>query len=661
MAIPWEKIPLEVWMNIFDQISDTECTILKRLHRWDGPAEKAIFRGQLLVKFTEKCMNSLYCHLRRKPALIQLIKDVKLQGCRTSLSIELLQEPLLRMILNPNIEALDLSCATEDHAKLVKHIVTTSNYKLDKVKYLDSPDDCGALQHIFRGSLNDLTIMRHPYYDNSNQPDLAHLEEYKSLENFTLYFEKISLGELDAILRKLHSARHLTLSGSLQASDSVFATEAALEQWLNQSVQKDEHVKTLYATLHSPTLTKYIVYKYPELTTITPGLLLRNLEEIYPYIAHIPKIDDCILDFHTAEDLAKIGLLMKSASNTITISYDPDEHTGCVKFSKSTITNHSSFLVTLKPNSSHEYFRKLLSSVSAEESDITDLTVDLVHCRGETRGRKENIDLYYILNMAPRVQKLEFSDSYISFDARKVLPALDDLHTLELCRGYVDSKVISQIGKKAPNLKHLTLASCLVLENCKVDDNRYRVVLPNVALKSLTFSIKRWIWCFPEYEEWEYEEDPKLKKMDRPEMDELEDMEADLKEMQTVYLHIKIKNARDQYFRLEPGTKKAVLSGKGEFDMNSKNATAVYIECESLSLFSVKWGEICVDLRFGNDKRLNNKGELLMPPTSSLQMEQEHLDLRTRYNALKQHMMNEMNVSPARIEEIENQASSSSA
>ncbi|KAL9546681.1 hypothetical protein MBANPS3_006549 [Mucor bainieri] len=668
-------LPSELWMNVFSLVLTVKELAQCRLvcKTWDPMAERAMFSRQLVIKDSKRFANSLCYHLERKPALIRLIKHIDVNPNEYYEEVSL-DRRLLRMIITPDLETISGAGISEVDVKFFMDIFLSSGRNFNKIKTIPvcygSEGLFSRLQYVLRGSLETLSVSISS--DEPNEFILRHLHEFKKLKSFALHWFGQSMGikELEGTLQKVQSPHDLWLNAGSVAISELFRNDAERDAWLHSSVQSNSRVDTLRTIVpHQPQdaafYMKYLTQKYPNLADV--GISLRripNLKAILPYIDHIQTISSISAAFHESDDLTQIGNLLKSASNAIQIAYEPEDLPCTFRASRSKVKNHSHFALCLSSAVTHSYIRKLLSSVATNTSSITELTVDLAHCAGHKYKYASPLDFYSTLEYAPRVRKLEFSDRHIKYKDDSDLGALNDLKTLEFACTKLDARVISQVGQAARNLKYLTLASCLVVNERGTYNKVSRIVLPDNALENVTLRLKEWRWDMLLEDESDNEEyDDFGEKIERPEMDELREINEKLRRKDTTYFHVKTKEAGDQYFLLRPGNKVATFISKEKFAVSTERATVFYIECHSLSSLSVDLGKICADIRFQNSRQASPARPVATASASAssgtADLEKAFQDLQIKYDALKQYVSSELDVSPAQIDAIITQARAS--
>ncbi|KAL0135185.1 hypothetical protein V8B55DRAFT_1370793 [Mucor lusitanicus] len=601
-------LPSELWMNVFSCVLTVkelaQCRLVCRT--WDPIAERAMFNRQLVIKDGRQFADRLCYHLQRKSALIRLIKHIDVNPNEYYEEVSL-DRRLLKMIITPDLETISGAGISEADAQFFMDLFLSSGRNFNKIKAIPichgSEGVFSRLQYVLRGSLETLSVSI-----SSGEPNefiLRHLYEFQKLKSFNLHWfgQTMAIKELENTLQKVQTAHDLWLNAGSVVMD--FRNDAQREAWLHSSVQRNTRVDTLRTIVpHQPQdaafYMKYLTQKYPNLADVSISLRrIANLKAIFPYIDPIQTISSISSAFHESDDLTQIGRLLKSASNSIEILYEPEDLPCTFKASRSKVTNHSEFSLCLASSATHNYIRKLFSSVATSTSNITELTIDLVHCAGKKYKYASPLNLYKTLDYAPHVQKLEFSDRHITFENDSLLPALNDLKNLEFACTKLDTRALSQVGQAAPNLKYLTLASCLVVNERGFYDKISRIVLPGNTLEKVTLRLKEWRWEMLLEDESDNEEyDDFGERIERPEMDELRDINEKLRRKDTTYFHVKTNTAGDQYFLLKPGSPVATFISKENYAQSTERATAFYIECNSLASLSVDLGNICADVRF---------------------------------------------------------------
>ncbi|KAL0146236.1 hypothetical protein V8B55DRAFT_1593559 [Mucor lusitanicus] len=428
-----DRLPVEVWLNIFDRIPDKQQLVQCKLvcKRWAPLVEKAMLKTVVVTKEnTFKLYNYLKDHAKAN-RYIQVI-DIADYSHEDLTGIFL----LLSAAITPNLREINGSVLTMNFIDTIADVVArlpADSVKLQKVPGTAlSNDGYVSLVYTVRKTLRFLHIglVRDTTLGHIAKV-CGHLHEFESLRDLRLMDLKKyidSIWVLDSMLRGcLHLQNLLVL---VDQSPTRRATNN-LDAWLSQNVQKVDSLKSL--TIKNAALGHF----EDEVLDLSSGFnvdLLRYLSFKYPKVQHVE------MDFYEQLNQPIPRSLFENAE-TVTLRewrIDTMEHAEQINMA----------------NYINENFQR--------ESPLV------------------------LLQSTPFIEQLKVNSNNLDYGFP--LAPLTQLHTLALEDVYLTAEDIAAIASWAPQLKHLTLTSCKFTrsDNFGARSMSQEILVPELALSTLS-------------------------------------------------------------------------------------------------------------------------------------------------------------------------------
>ncbi|KAL9541550.1 hypothetical protein MBANPS3_009054 [Mucor bainieri] len=568
----FQKLPHELQINIFNRIEDKAQLAACRLvcKQWDPIAERAIFSKELEIGSDEESfVTKLHYHLANKPGLARLIKNIHI--CDGDEGHSAMYEKTLKLAMTPSLEQIQ-GYLSEDTQNLICQIILSSHNKFNRIKMIpvDKESDLGRqCIYALRNSLKHVDLSIDGRQSNMV---LDHLNEFTKLDYLDLDYSNIQdIMDLDLTLRRLKSATKLELFMHFAGENYTPKSSDQMAAWLAQNVEKDEGMKSITKVSHSeehwPNIVDYLTYKYPNLHFLKLDAMkcLIDIERILRATTHIPHLILEAGGFNNANDLWTLGYMMKSSSNIVKITY---ELFGGSRYIEEACRDDSiqisEFSVSLSDETDHTFIRQLLSGIGRGTSKITKAEIMLDNESGHHNPQDMLLTLYDILRLVPDVQDLEISDDpfeYQELGTRDLV--LNNLQHMEFSFSKVDHRVITQLGRIAPNLDRLTISNSLVVGR----KGTYAVVMPDSNLSFLAIDFS---------DVWEGES-------------ESVSTEGQTDIDGSLYLYIKTELHPETYYVWRPEDATLAMTSKEEYDMHAAPLLSAHIECKSLSSLSLEY------------------------------------------------------------------------
>ncbi|KAL9558109.1 hypothetical protein MBANPS3_001058 [Mucor bainieri] len=631
MKRAWHSLPTEVWITVFDRLSEKKDLAQCRLvcKRWDPLAEKALFSPRLSLSY-EYVNRKIHYHLSRKPFLGRYIQELHVMSLLGHKAITLVTKELLKLAITPEIKELEGRNVQAEFFEILLQIVQSSPVQFSKIECIPTPwrqfDLYLDLNYMFRNSIKSLE------FNNTVETQrlgffMNHLHEFTKVKKVMTRLKVSDLKKLDDILKQLRSLKYLE-AGLYLDGPFIPKSKNELNAWLVQNVKQNENLEELQINRlrgqsYEGNLMDYLVYKYPNINRLVLARTTINLkfEHVLLAVKDVPSVflseSHCLI----AEDLWMLGYHLKSNKNIIDIRYDTYNTDGesCEIEINKFGGGVTEFTISLRPFMQHSFFKQLLSSVCTGQADITDLNIDLVHGKDPAKESEQLLTFYDILEWIPRIEKLYFSAEEIEY--QEEIPnklVLHELKALTLLGAKIGEGVITQIGELAPNLEELTLSSCLLLD----DDDRYTnqmlISMPRTSLKELRISTYDHIFDNAEVINA------------RPELKALVSIEDTINdENNSIYLNVDTPNAPEQYFLLSLYEDHIMLLSEEEFKKHSPSATVINIECMALSKITISLARTSVTLEWENEQLMPHDKVVLS----------ENLRLREELSRLQQYIV----------------------
>ncbi|KAK4509195.1 uncharacterized protein ATC70_007545 [Mucor velutinosus] len=283
MSAPTKSLPAELWLNIFDQLSDgkqlAQCRLVCR--SWRPFVEKVMYKVVDLTGMHGTQVAELSEQLAMRPELGRLVQKICFCGdVKKKLSLY----KILRS--TPNLKIIDGKSWDES---LVGEVLSKPECSALKLKQLPCINGFSipSLKSLlcFKETLQS-TAFKFTLFTSSNCHTLLgdSLHQFKHLQQLSIddQFFFGSLRDLDRLLRNCNQIQDLRLFIQ-QHPEYNHIGKAELEQWLTNSIQRVGTVKSLEIDFQDDSLEDeesqpygfgpdwmdYLAYKYPNVTRLT--------------------------------------------------------------------------------------------------------------------------------------------------------------------------------------------------------------------------------------------------------------------------------------------------------------------------------------------------------------------------------------------------------
>lgn len=626
MKYRWQDLPVEVWLNVFNYVPYfwelVQCRLVCKA--WDPLAERALFSRDF--KFSQtSTMQKLYNHLSKKPALGKTIRSVEL--FYSLVDLDLLKK-LLYLTMAPNIEHVHGESLRPDLYTILLDVIQTSQVEYKALKSIPDPfefnktyvDACYALKN----TLESIEIEYGIYNVLPMDFLYDHLYEFKRLRLIKLRKTNFgSLIDLNGVLDGLHHLDDISLSFGFAGNSLVIKNKSDMNIWLTRRVTKVERLKKLTmiritGNVPADNLVEYATYKYPNLGSFTiSGLeVFENLEQILTFIKHIPIVTLRNMLCKDPQTLGTLIRTMKSTNNIINIGYEIASLEPRGRVDKNAVTDTTNFLLRLEGHVPHLAHKEILSNIGS--SYISSLVVNLFTNKDWHASHDPStlLSFYDIIRMVPQVQKIDFADNYIPH--QRIEPdelILEKLQALKFYSAEIEAGILPTISNIAPNLEHLELDSCIVLEEDKSFQKTTRIKMPYTSFSTLSLSTEEIFWVTDMQGDPFYAYYVSIAN------------KLDIINVIFVRLVSSCTENPEQHFVLinkEPPT----LISREEFMACSDGRPVIDIECKSLSLLKIEIDPFYVEMNFIDGKLENGKKSALK------EFEENYAKLKTKFISL---------------------------
>ncbi|GAN04078.1 hypothetical protein MAM1_0054c03537 [Mucor ambiguus] len=631
MAVSGDRLPVEVWLNIFNQIEDKQqlAQCKQTCKKWAPLVEKAMLKTVVL---TAKNTRKLYWHLLMNLSSARYIQVIDIP----KYTIEDLPniKEILTVAMTPNLKAIRGSVWTYSFIDIIADIAAQRPPGYLKLEAIPETALCNSgyvsLVYLLRKTLRSLhlglvkeTILEYTTLicDNLNQ--------FESLTNLRLLDIKQYIDSIPKLDSMLKDCPHLQSLLIMVDQSSIRTATGDLDAWLLQNVQKVNSMKTI-SIRNSPLgsrfgeaqdissgfnmeLLQYLSFKYPKVEHVKmDSYNQKNHSVIQPLFenADIVELQNWKVD--TVEHVKQNMDIWRSQNNSIAIQYR-DTRSSTDYFCNMNVdrvreANHTKFTLTdIHFEVPTEMIKQLVSSLGITLTK--NLEIDLIENQAYNT---ELISPLAILQTAPLIEHLKVK----SYNLVQELPLapLTQLHTLELDNIRLEAKDIADIASWAPHLKHLTLLSCKFTASRDdfeelLDRN---ITLPELALSSLT-------------------------------------VEGDMSSQDLWILFITAKHQL-QLFYAAP-SQPIVQIALEEYDLRDQDAESIIITCKSLKHLSLSIDSVLVEMEFDEEGNLTEsdpstvtsnitqlKLELQALSAENVQLKTENQAVTTKYEQAKKHL-----------------------
>ncbi|KAL9557442.1 hypothetical protein MBANPS3_001382 [Mucor bainieri] len=409
------------------------------------------------------------------------------------------------------------------------------------------------------------------------------------------------LTEVDSIIGKYQQLKSLSLS--LEGVTMPQANEDDFLEWMPENIQQSPSVAdiTVNGTNHHAGLIEYLLFKYPNVSSAYFGYLESvSSGAIQRILKSVETIPDLELGHWWLEDVDHVRNVFSALSSTKNLVF-----------------------LRRCPNKLMPVGSIAIGAHRIRKKDITTfrlfipkkLTPQILSMLDRIFGSLGNLDIDYRDNTEPGLevdnQDTCFSDKLFQmisvartvkiFDAEVAVSQLPDeyptstsLYELEFCGSVVDERVLPVLDQVAPNLRHLTLNTCIL--NTKHPQSHY-INMPSSDLASLSIVTQATFW------------DNSCTTFESLELGAVNDARRtalwvihrtiSIQENQIVALLVSTLSGQ-QHFALKPG-RPATLRAISEQDY-TKHATewpSIVIKCKSLTYLRLDLGALLVLVKFG--------------------------------------------------------------
>ncbi|CAO0796587.1 unnamed protein product [Mucor circinelloides] len=635
MATSAYHLPVEVLLNIFDQVKDTQqltqCKLVCKM--WAPLVEMAMLKTVVL---DEHNTPKLYQHLLKNPKSSRYIHKISvLAFCPSTLQNFW---DLLALAMTPSLRVIKGSIwPEEDIYNLICTIARKSftHSKLEQIPTCGSVTDLYvALQRLLCRTLKTVWIGLFPETTLDTIVKItSHLDQYKSMTNLKLFDLKghfDSIQKLDDVLKKCVRLKSIHLGMDLSV---VRATEPDLDAWLLQNVQKVESMESVLVRFngYEPNqgdpqddlsncrilLLRYLSSKYPKAKHVT----IENYKQRYLTVARsvFENAETVHLQdwsMYSVDQVQQIIHAWKSQSNSIAIRYGNStsfsDYICKIDVDKVKGTNHTQF--TLSDVSWHhlseEVVKQLISSLG--DSLTKDFEIDLVKYQQDA---DRTISPFDFLRVAPAIESCKIATICIP-SAESPLAPFTRLHTLEVTNMRLGLSDMNHIVEWTPHLQHLAITSCEFVTHSNLYSEQ-KLYQPQLDLSTLTLD--------------------------------------GVIHSRSFFLSLTMARSQlQQYFFVQPLCPIQRTTFE-EYEMHYECAAAIAITCNSLGLLHVNLNDVPFTMEFnenGNAVKLNHcivDSAMTLLKKENVSLKEEVQAMASKYEQAKKHL------TEAQIQAIENQ------
>ncbi|CAO0794503.1 unnamed protein product [Mucor circinelloides] len=570
MTPPWHILPLEFWSRVISRTETAREAAELRLvcKTWNPIAEKVMFSQQLHFKRLVK-LKKFYSHLAKRPFLGRWIRYLDI-GKSDMMSLQF-QRHFLELAFTSNIEHVDGLLGNEFY-KFMLDIARRSPVKFSKLKSLAHPVHYNITYVTtllyFKDSLQELKVLVLETH-KAAQIVLNRLHEFHSLTtlSFMFYDDITQLTQLEKILQKCPpQVKTLKLKlGSCRNEDQLQRDD--LEQWLKENVTKSTSVWALHVDGNAhPTMMEYLLYKFPDITRASLyGYDLKFEGGVVKRILDTIKSLNCasILGWriNTTQDMAIFIPTMNSKISRVIIKERnlPLVTGGRFSATRNISKGISNFDIAIP---SKQYLLHIISLISG----VSYLDISFLPKKSSSE-RTADRETFYI--------EKPFSD--ITF-------TLERLIDVKIVGAVIDEGALQNLSRIAPNLKHLSLDTCL-LDTTSCQD--HHIAMPATDFCSLSIYARKFT---AEQLEMNYSSTMK---------DLLWVSKAtELDDWQLMFLEVTtLADNQDRYFVLRPGEVSLCKQiSKKDLKRNMSEWPKMSITCSSLKHLNIDLGQLEIEI-----------------------------------------------------------------
>lgn len=142
------------------------------------------------------------------------------------------------------------------------------------------------------------------------------------------------------------------------------------------------------------------------------------------------------------------------------------------------------FAIGMTDKQTSQVFEELVSLVPFVSS------LDVTYRVHEAWKESSELSSFYrLLQVAPEVEELTLEDTDVKDPPSTYnLPHLHRLYCVQFKGAIVDKQVLPSLSTIAPNLKHLTLNTCLLDTKCRQD---HHIIMPQTDFKTISAITKK--------------------------------------------------------------------------------------------------------------------------------------------------------------------------
>ncbi|KAL7317533.1 killer toxin resistant protein [Mucor circinelloides] len=588
MTPPWHALPLEFWSRVIGRTETAREAAELRLvcKTWNPIAERVMFSQQLHFKRLVK-LKKFYSHLAKRPFLGRWIRYLDI-GKSDMMSLQF-QRHFLELAFTSNIEHVDGLLGNEFY-KFMLDIARRSPVKFSKIKSLAHPVHYNITYVTtllyFKDSLQELKVLVLETH-KAAQLVLNRLHEFHSLTTLTfMFYDDITrLAQLEKILQKCPpQVKALKLKlGNCRNEDPLQKDD--LEQWLKENVAKSTSVWALHVDGNTyPMMMDYLLYKFPDIT----GASLYGYDLEFEDGA-VKRILDTIKSLNyasivgwrnnTTQDMAICISTMNSKISRVIIKErnSPLFTGGCFSAARNILKGISNFDLTIP---SKQYLLHIISLIAG----IRYLDISFLPKKSSGERTADRGILYEILRRTPEVKYLKFADSYIEKPLSDITFTLERLIDVKIVGAIIEEGALQNLSRIAPNLKHLSLDTCL-LDTTSCQD--HHIAMPTTEFYSLSIYARKFT---AEQLEMNYSSTMK---------DLLWISKAtELDDWQLMFLEVTtLADNQDRYFVLRPGEVSLCKKiSKKDFKRDISEWPKISITCSSLNHLNIDLGQLEIEI-----------------------------------------------------------------
>ncbi|KAL9537624.1 hypothetical protein MBANPS3_011608 [Mucor bainieri] len=476
------RLPWELWMNILDKVDSTfqlgECRLV--CSKWDKLAEAVMFSKNICIS-EEGNIVKLCNHLAKNPSRAYLIRSLEVY-------VPLQERPhvytLLKAAFTPTMQNLTILAGSAMDAAFF-----------------------GALYDMVKSStegqynLRTMPLTLDPTYDSYANAALAFkhtlrygkLSEFKALEALELEAEPFqNVFKLDGILKNCTKLKTLDLFHR-NGDDRIEQNETTMASWAKCNVEKVSSLTRLRISYAYPDLVQYLTFKYPSIESLVctmPAMYQdESFQSVMDTVKSLPEFQiQFVFEDQELLDAAITTICQKTHGTGFIIDMEyrelmrEDLQTE-LQFGTSSDLGKRAFLsVCIAESGSHRLHQDVMTDLQNNlgSNHIQHLNIDLLSFRRWPSGNlsEESAIFYDIVNKLLTLEKLHLITDRIMYQPSASTDLVERrLEKMVITYAIIDAKVLHQISKLYPTLRHLALESCTTVDE-QQRDNEISIYMP---------------------------------------------------------------------------------------------------------------------------------------------------------------------------------------